>query len=71
MFTMEENVLNGGFGQNVLEYANDAKLDIRVINVAVDDRFIEHGSVRELMVSAGLDADSVVRRIEEEYTGLN
>lgn len=71
LVTMEENVLNGGFGQNVLEYANDAKLDIRVINVAVDDRFIEHGSVRELMVSAGLDADSVVRRIEEEYTGLN
>lgn len=69
--TMEENVITGGFGQQVLEYVNDTNIDCRVMCVAVPDRFIEHGSVDELKKDAGIDAKSVTRRIMDMYAGLD
>lgn len=69
--TMEENVITGGFGQQVLEYVNDTNIDCRVMCVAVPDRFIEHGSVDELKKDAGIDAKSVTGRIMDMYAGLD
>lgn len=69
--TMEENVITGGFGQQVLEYVNDTNIDCRVMCVAVPDRFIEHGSVDELKQDAGIDAKSVTGRIMDMYAGLD
>ena len=69
--TMEENVITGGFGQQVLEYVNDTNIDCRVMCVAVPDRFIEHGSVDELKKDAGIDAKNVTRRIMDMYAGLD
>lgn len=69
--TMEENVITGGFGQQVLEYVNDTNIDCRIMCVAVPDRFIEHGSVDELRKDAGIDAKTVSDRIMDMYTGLD
>lgn len=69
--TMEENVITGGFGQQVLEYVNDTNIDCRIMCVAVPDRFIEHGSVDELRKDAGIDARTVSNRIMDMYAGLD
>ncbi len=53
--TMEENVVNGGFGSLVNESLNY----LNVYNLGVNDVFIKHGSISEQIVSCGLDADSV------------
>lgn len=65
LVTMEENVLTGGFGQQVLQFANDNNLNIKVINIAVPDRFIEHGNVEILKKDAQIDPESIVSKIEK------
>ena len=66
--TIEENVLAGGYGEAVLSFLNvqeDRKAD--VLNIGIEDRFVEHGSIPELRRAVGLDVDSVTARILEEY----
>lgn len=62
--TLEENVLCGGFGQNVLNYLYGQGTDARIINVALPDRYLEHGTKEQLRAEYGLDADSIYRRIK-------
>ena len=68
--TLEENVRTGGFGDHVLEYLNDISADVRVINIALPDDYIEHGSVDVLRRETLLDKDSILRRIISEYAGM-
>ncbi len=65
--TMEENVKSGGYGQKVAEYLCDARLNqIKLVNIAVPDQYIEHGGVNELHERFGLDAGSIVEKIKKE-----
>lgn len=68
MVTIEENVLKGGYGMSVLSYVNTLDSDAKVVNVALGDTFIEHGSAKELQVENGLDAEKIandiIRRIK-------
>ena len=62
--TLEENVKSGGFGQKVSDYLCETKKqNITLINIAVPDLFIEHGSVGELQKKFGLDVESILSRI--------
>ncbi len=61
--TIEENVLNGGYGMNVLNYVNVKGYDIKVLNEALSDEFIEHGDVSILRDKAGLTADKIIENI--------
>jgi 1-deoxy-D-xylulose-5-phosphate synthase len=63
--TLEENVKNGGYGQKVADYLCETrKQDIQLINISVPDLFIEHGGVSELHKRFGLDAQSIVDKIQ-------
>ncbi|SHI94796.1 1-deoxy-D-xylulose-5-phosphate synthase [Parasporobacterium paucivorans] len=64
LITMEENVLNGGFGQSVLGYAASVGLDMEVINIALPNGYIEHGNVDTLKKAGNIDAASIVKKIE-------
>lgn len=68
--TMEENVKCGGFGEHVLDYLSEIGSRARVIRVALPDDYIEHGNVDILRKEAGIDADSIEKRIVAEYIGL-
>ena len=57
--TVEENVLKGGYGMNVLDYVNRKNINVKVYNAALKDEFIEHGSVSEMRNKYGLDTDSI------------
>lgn len=63
--TLEENVIKGGFGESVMRYVESLDKNIRVLNIGVPNIYLEHGSVEELRKEAGLDEDSIVRRIED------
>ena len=67
--TMEENVRTGGFGQQVLDYAEEEKLPVTVSIAAVPDTFVSHGSVEWQRKQVGLDTDSILERIEKLRTG--
>ena len=61
--TVEENMVAGGAGSAVNEALLAADCTCRCSTVAFPDRFIEHGSREDCLVSAGLDAASLERRI--------
>ena len=65
--TMEENVLNGGFGERVLRFLMEQKGNFDVMNIAVPNIYVEHGNVELLKKELRLDRDSVVERIVEKY----
>ena len=65
--TIEENVFSGGFGEQVLEYVNRAKLNVRVRNIAISDDYVEHGNVELLRKEVGLDKEAIVKQAVSDY----
>ena len=61
--TMEENVLTGGFGQQVQSYLTDQGYKGQVLKIAVPDEFIRHGSVTLLFKELQMDSESITKRI--------
>ena len=61
--TMEENVVTGGFGQQVEAVLYDKGYSGKVLKIAVKDDFIEHGSVTTLFKELEMDADSISEKI--------
>ncbi len=58
--TFENGILNGGFGDAVLEYAQEKNYTGKIIRKGYPDEFIPHGSVEELEKWVGLDEESVL-----------
>ena len=65
LVTMEENVESGGFGEKVRSYVDERKFTMGVLNVCVPDEYVEHGNVELLRKEIGIDADSIVAKIEK------
>lgn len=66
VLTVEEAVLAGGFGSAVLEFAGDRGFSDRIIRrIGIPDRFVEHGSVKELWQEIGLTKDRLIREVRQ------
>lgn len=63
--TMEENVRSGGYGDQVLAFCRSQKITTPVLQIAIQDTFVTHGSVSYLKELVGLDARSIVEKIVE------
>jgi 1-deoxy-D-xylulose-5-phosphate synthase len=64
ILTVEEACLQGGFGSGVLEHAQEMGYHNLVIErMGIPDRFIEHGSVDELLEEIGLTTENIVNKI--------
>lgn len=65
ILTIEEAVLEGGFGSTILEFAHDLGMYHTPIDrMGIPDRFIEHGSVTALLEEIGLTKAEVMNRIK-------
>lgn len=64
VFTGEEGILSGGFGENLKLSLTRAGYEGCVDNFAVEDQMIRAGSVDQQLKLAGLDAESMAGRIE-------
>lgn len=65
--TLEENVLQGGFGLDVTAYIHEHYPQVKVYNVALPDAYVEHGNVSILREGLGIDSDSVIRMLKSRY----
>lgn len=64
ILTLEEAVLQGGFGSAVLEYAHDhGNVGATIDRLGIPDEFIEHGSVDKLLEEIGLTVEGTMQRI--------
>ena len=63
--TIEEGVLDGGFGEGVVSWssANNFKNDI--LNLGLPNDFVDHGSRRDLLQEVKLDSESLYMKIME------
>lgn len=64
ILTLEEAILQGGFGSYCLEYAQDHGYGANVIDrMGIPDQFIEHGDVHSLLEEINLTKEEVVNRL--------
>jgi len=62
IITVEENVLQGGFGSAILECLNDNKLKVFSLKrIGIGDTFVEHGSQNLLRAKYGIDAQAIIK----------
>ena len=62
--TLEEGVLAGGVGSEVLEILDDAGLlqQCAVLRLGIPDEFVTHGDKKLLFRDLGLDTDAIVKK---------
>ncbi|MBZ4662397.1 MAG: dxs [Caloramator sp.] len=63
IFTVEDNVLYGGFGSAINEYLVGKNFKGKIVNIAFPDEFIPHGSVDILYKKYGLDPEGIYNTI--------
>ena len=61
--TMEDHVLDGGFGSAVLERLSDLGLSTPVVRVGWPDQFIEHGKPEALRAKYGISVQSTLEKL--------
>ncbi|WNF21656.1 1-deoxy-D-xylulose-5-phosphate synthase [Mesobacillus jeotgali] len=66
ILTIEEAVLQGGFGSFVLETSHDLGYQhVEIDRMGIPDQFIEHGSVDKLLEEIGMTTEDVVLRMQK------
>ncbi len=66
ILTVEENVLQGGFGSAVLECLADAHIRPKgLVRLGIVDTFVEHGSQQVLRSKYGIDSATIVERLRQ------
>ena len=63
---IEENVIIGGFGEQVIDYVSRSGLDVHVRNIGIPDDYVEHGNVDLLRKEVGLDRDTIIAQVLED-----
>ena len=70
ILTVEENVLQGGFGSAVIECLSDAGISgTRVVRLGIPDTFVEHGSQQVLRSKYGIDTPAIVKAVMDMVHG--
>ena len=70
VFTLEEGIQSGGFGEAVTRSLGEGKCSCRVYNFAVKDPVVRAASPAEQIKEAGLDAENVASVIAGALGGL-
>ncbi|MEI6138975.1 MAG: 1-deoxy-D-xylulose-5-phosphate synthase [Mariniphaga sp.] len=70
ILTVEDGVIDGGFGSAVLEYFAQSGRKLIIKRLGVPNLFIEHGTQTELYRECGFDAQGISKAIRELIQGL-
>lgn len=65
VITVEEGVINGGFGSLIASFFNENDFKIKIKKLGILDEFIEQGSVAELQKYSELDIQSLLKIFEK------
>ncbi|MFB0506804.1 MAG: 1-deoxy-D-xylulose-5-phosphate synthase [Thermodesulfobacteriota bacterium] len=72
VLTVEENVLDGGFGSAVLELFQERELsEVKVRRIGIPDRFVEHGPQETLRGKYGLNIEGIAEVAREMVLGVH
>lgn len=63
--TIEDNVISGGFGSRINKFIIDNNYNnVKIENIGIPDRYVEHGSVDELFATIGMSDEQIAERIK-------
>lgn len=65
VITVENGTRQGGLGSAVLEWMNDHGYAPKVTRLGLPDKFVEHGTVKELQHIVGIDEEGIKKAILE------
>lgn len=63
IITIEDGAIRGGAGEAVVKILNDNNICVPVVTLGIEDKFIEHGTVKELRHACGYDIDGILHAI--------
>ncbi len=67
VLTVEDGIINGGFGSAVLEYFADKGYKPDIIRIGLPDEFVTHGTVNELHHLVGIDTAGILNHLNTLY----
>ncbi len=68
--TLEDSLIQGGFGSSINEFVNMYGLTVTVLNLGINDAFVPHGSVEHIIKELKLDSYSVAVTIKKFLSGF-
>ncbi|MBO7313005.1 MAG: 1-deoxy-D-xylulose-5-phosphate synthase [Alistipes sp.] len=63
IITIEDGIIRGGVGESVVAMLANKGFAPKVVNLGIDDRFVEHGKPAELYRECGYDEEAVLQTI--------
>lgn len=63
LLTVEDHILQGGFGSAVSELITDQQVDAELYRLGLPDKFIEHGAQEKLKAKYGLDKQGIKEQV--------
>jgi len=67
LVTVEENAVAGGAGCGVNELLAKEGFTVEILNLGLDDNFIQHGTREECLHQAGLDREGILAKIVRRF----
>ena len=65
VITVEDGAVNGGLGSAVAEWLAENNINVPLRRVGLPDKFIPQGTPSQLQHLAGIDAEAIVKAVEE------
>ena len=65
IITIEDGTIAGGFGSAVIEFMTENNYQAKVKRLGVPDRFIDHGTQKELYKECEIDAKSIIKNVKK------
>lgn len=65
IITIENGTILGGMGSAVIEFMSENGYTPQVKRLGIPDRFVEHGSIPQLMNLCGIDVEGISKSIQE------
>ncbi|WP_299894694.1 1-deoxy-D-xylulose-5-phosphate synthase [uncultured Aquimarina sp.] len=63
LITVEDGVIQGGFGNSIISFANQHKSGNKIYTLGIPDNFIDHGTTEELQDICGISAEKIKETI--------
>ena len=65
IITIEDGIIRGGAGEAIAAHLLRSGCNAKIVNLGIDDRFVEHGKPKQLYAECGYDEDGILKAIEE------
>ena len=65
IITIEDGIIRGGVGEAIAAHLLRSGCNAKIVNLGIDNRFVEHGKPKQLYAECGYDEDGILKAIEE------